>query len=117
MVSATYEPASITLRWTTSRSPSWPKPPSTKPVSERPAYYERDMIRKLRHASLAVGLALALGACAVGVRSSASTSVGGGPAQSTSQALVVMQSTTTAFATASAGQMANAVPCDCEATK
>ena len=75
------------------------------------------MIGKLGRVVFAVGLMLALSACAVGVRTSSSSAVGGGPAQATSQALVVMQSTTTAFATASAGQLANAVPCDCEATK
>lgn len=79
------------------------------------------MIRTLRHASLALGLMLALSACAVGMRTSAgsssSSAVGGGPAQATSQALVVMQSTTTAFATASAGSLVNAVPCDCDTTK
>ena len=75
------------------------------------------MHRKLRHLAIASGLTLALSACAVGMRTGSSNAVGGGPAQATSQALVVMQSTTTAFATASANQFANATPCDCEATK
>ena len=75
------------------------------------------MTRKLRHAAIAAGLAFALSACAVGMRTGSGSAVGGGPAQATSQALVVMQSTTTAFATASANQFANATPCDCEATK
>ena len=75
------------------------------------------MTRKLRHAVIAVGLAFVLPACAVGMRTSSGSAVGGGPAQATSQALVVMRSTTTAFATASANQFANATPCDCETTK
>ena len=75
------------------------------------------MIRKLRHLSAAIGLLLALSACAVGMKSGNTANVGGGPAQATSQALVVMQSTTTAFATASANQFANATPCECDTSK
>ncbi len=79
------------------------------------------MIGKLRHLLVAGALMLALSACAVGVRtntgSATGSAIGGGPAQATSQALVVMQSTTTAFATASAGSLANAVPCECDTGK
>jgi len=66
---------------------------------------------------LACAFAVALSACGVALRSGDSAAVGGGPAQATSQAQVMMRSTTTAFATITAGSQGDAVPCECETGK
>ncbi len=71
--------------------------------------------RRAAHAASACVAAIALAACAVGLRSDRAA-IGGGPEQATSQARVVYLSTVTALATVNAGTFANAQPCDCEST-
>ena len=62
----------------------------------------------------AVG-ALLISACAVGVRSDRAA-IGGGPAQATSQAQVIFQTTVVALATANAGSLGSGQPCECDST-
>jgi hypothetical protein len=59
--------------------------------------------------------ALLVSACAVGVRSDRGA-IGGGPEQATSQARVLFQTTVVALATANAGTLSNAQPCECDST-
>ena len=59
--------------------------------------------------------ALLVSACAVGVRSDRAA-IGGGPEQATSQARVLFQTTVVALATANAGTLSNAQPCECDST-
>ena len=72
-------------------------------------------LRRASYVAWSLAAALIVSACAVAVRSDRAA-IGGGPAQATAQAQVISRTTVVALATANAGSLSGAVPCECDST-